>query len=158
FLQQASQIVVDEVLSLERRGRAFSGLGSEPPGSPKPIDGNAPLEERGSPPRGAHPAVVYSTPPASPTPAAFPDQELVKGVLTNLLANAAQAAEPGGVVLSVTSKVNGNVAIEIHDSGPGISPQSKLNLFEPAISFKRGGMGLGLSIARRGALLSGGDI
>jgi len=31
-------------------------------------------------------------------------------------------------------------------------------LFEPTISFKPGGMGLGLSIARRSAVLSGGDI
>jgi signal transduction histidine kinase len=31
-------------------------------------------------------------------------------------------------------------------------------LFEPTISFKRGGMGLGLSIARKSALLAGGDI
>jgi signal transduction histidine kinase len=31
-------------------------------------------------------------------------------------------------------------------------------LFEPTISFKKGGMGLGLSIARKSALLSGGDI
>jgi two-component system sensor kinase FixL len=31
-------------------------------------------------------------------------------------------------------------------------------LFEPAISFKKGGMGLGLSIARRSAMLCGGDL
>jgi two-component system sensor kinase FixL len=31
-------------------------------------------------------------------------------------------------------------------------------LFEPTISFKKSGMGLGLSIARRSALMSGGDI
>jgi signal transduction histidine kinase len=31
-------------------------------------------------------------------------------------------------------------------------------LFEPTISFKRGGMGLGLSIARKSAVLAGGDI
>ena len=31
-------------------------------------------------------------------------------------------------------------------------------VFEPTISFKKGGMGLGLSIARKSALLCGGDI
>ena len=41
---------------------------------------------------------------------------------------------------------------------PGLSAQARSTLFEPTISFKKGGMGLGLSIARRSALLCGGDI
>ena len=82
----------------------------------------------------------------------------MKGVLTNLLENAAQAVAPGGVVLGVTTATSGVISIEVHDSGPGIDAQSGATLFEPTISFKRGGMGLGLSIARKSALLSGGDI
>jgi C4-dicarboxylate-specific signal transduction histidine kinase len=50
------------------------------------------------------------------------------------------------------------LAIEVHDSGPGLSQQARASLFQPTISFKKRGMGLGLSIARRSALLSGGDI
>jgi signal transduction histidine kinase len=79
-------------------------------------------------------------------------------VLTNLIENAAQAAGGGGVVLCTTDTHDGKVAIEIHDSGPGLSPMARGTLFEPTISFKKGGMGLGLSIARKSALLSGGDI
>ena len=78
--------------------------------------------------------------------------------MTNLLENAAQAAQPGGVVLGITNAVNGKVAIEVHDSGPGLPAHVRGSLFEPTISFKPGGMGLGLSIARRSAVLSGGDI
>jgi two-component system sensor kinase FixL len=48
--------------------------------------------------------------------------------------------------------------VEVHDSGPGLSEQAKKSLFQPTISFKKRGMGLGLSIARKSALLSGGDI
>ncbi len=48
--------------------------------------------------------------------------------------------------------------IEVHDSGPGLSEQARRSLFQPTISFKKGGMGLGLSIARKSALASGGDI
>ena len=58
----------------------------------------------------------------------------------------------------MTSAENGHVAIEVHDSGPGLSDQARSSLFEPTISFKKRGMGLGLSIARKSALLSGGDI
>jgi len=61
-------------------------------------------------------------------------------------------------VLALTQASNGNVAVEIHDSGPGLSEQARRTLFQPTISFKKKGMGLGLSIARKSALLSGGDI
>ena len=50
------------------------------------------------------------------------------------------------------------MSVEVLDSGPGLSPQARASLFEPAISFKKGGMGLGLSIARRSALLCGGEL
>jgi signal transduction histidine kinase len=82
----------------------------------------------------------------------------VKGVLTNLLENAAQAAQAGGRVLARTSSDGERVTVEVHDSGPGLSPQARSSLFEPSISFKKGGMGLGLSIARRSAVLCGGDL
>ena len=158
FYEQAAQIVVDEVLSLERRVRAFSEFSSEPPVSPKPIDVNSLLEERIAFLKTAHPDVHYNTRLAPDQLTVVADEDLIKGVLTNLLENAAQAVPPGGVVLGVTCTDAGKIAIEVHDSGPGISAQARNTLFEPAISFKRGGMGLGLSIARKSARLLGGDI
>ena len=88
----------------------------------------------------------------------WPTRTCSKGILTNLLENAAEAAGEGGRILSLTAAVNGRVAIEVHDSGPGLSEQARASLFQPTISFKKRGMGLGLSIARKSALLSGGDI
>jgi two-component system nitrogen regulation sensor histidine kinase NtrY len=158
FYEQAAQIVVDEVLSLERRVRAFSEFSAEPPISPKPIDINSLLEERIAFLRTAHPDVVYSTRLAPDRPRVLADEDLVKGVLTNLLENAAQAVNPGGTVLGVTISAGDKITIEVHDSGPGVSLQARSSLFQPSISFKRGGMGLGLSIARKSALLAGGDI
>jgi nitrogen fixation/metabolism regulation signal transduction histidine kinase len=158
FYEQAAQIVVDEVVSLERRVRAFSEFSAEPPVSPKPIDINSLLEERIAFLRTAHPEVVYNTRLAPDRPRVFADEDLVKGVLTNLLENAAQAVSPGGTVLGVTISAGDKITIEVHDSGPGVSLQARSSLFQPSISFKRGGMGLGLSIARKSALLAGGDI
>jgi len=158
FFEQAAQIVVDEVMSLERRVRAFSEFASEPAIEPRNIDINSLLEERIAFLKAAHPEVIYNTRLAPDHPQVFADEDLVKGMLTNLLENAAQAVKPGGVVLGVTTAASDRVAIEVHDSGPGIHPQTGGALFEPTISFKRGGMGLGLSIARKSALLAGGDI
>jgi two-component system nitrogen regulation sensor histidine kinase NtrY len=158
FLEQAAQIVADEIQTLERRVRAFSEFAAEPPVIPAEIDINALLEERIAFLKAAHPEVIYDLRLAPERPRVMADPDLIKGVLTNLLENAAHAAQPGGTVLASTAVSGPRLNIEVHDSGPGLSPQARNTLFEPTISFKRGGMGLGLSIARRGALLCGGDI
>jgi signal transduction histidine kinase len=91
-------------------------------------------------------------------PRVYAGADVVKGILTNLLKNAAEAAGPRGAVRVSTRALAGHVAIEVHDSGPGLSEDASATLFEPTITFKEHGMGLGLSIAKRDALLSGGDI
>jgi two-component system nitrogen regulation sensor histidine kinase NtrY len=158
FLEQAAQIVVDEVEALGRRVRAFSELSSEPPVCPANLDINAVLEERISFLKAAHPEVSYVVRLAENTPSAMADEDLVKSILVNLLENAAEAAGTGGKILAFTKVVEGRIAIEVHDSGPGLSEQARRSLFQPTISFKKRGMGIGLSIARKGALLCGGDI
>jgi nitrogen fixation/metabolism regulation signal transduction histidine kinase len=158
FMSQAAQIVIDEIETLERRIRAFSQFAAEPPVLPAPVDVNGLLEERVAFLKSAHPEVAYDCRLSGEMPPAMADQDLVKGILTNLLENAAEAAGDGGRILGVTAAHNGRVAIEVHDSGPGLSEQARANLFQPTISFKKRGMGLGLSIARKSALLSGGDI
>jgi nitrogen fixation/metabolism regulation signal transduction histidine kinase len=157
FMEQATQIVVDEIETLERRVRAFSQFAAEPPVSPAPLDVNSLLQERIALLRTAHPEVAYECRLAE-APQAMADPDLVKGILTNLLENAADAAGHGGRILGATSVAHEKVAIEVHDSGPGLTEAARASLFQPTISFKKRGMGLGLSIARRSALLSGGDI
>jgi two-component system nitrogen regulation sensor histidine kinase NtrY len=158
FLEQAAQIVADEVQTLEKRVKAFSEFASEPPVMPAEIDLNALVEERIAFLKSAHPEVTYDVRLAPERPTAIADPDLIKGVLTNLLENAAEAARPGGRVLASTAIAGSKLNVEVQDSGPGLSAQARSTLFEPTISFKKGGMGLGLSIARRSALLCGGDI
>ncbi len=158
FTQQASQIVIEEVDSLERRVRAFSEFAAEPPVHPVSLDVNALIEERAAFLKAGHPEVAYELRLDAALPPACADADLVKGILTNLLENAAEAAGSGGRVLCSTVLAGGQVAVEVHDSGPGLSEEARQSLFEPAISYKKHGMGLGLSIARKSALLMGGDI
>jgi signal transduction histidine kinase len=158
FMEQATQIVVEEIETLERRIRAFSQFAAEPPVRPDEVDVNSLLQERISFLKTAHPEVAYDCRLEESVPRVVGDQDLIKGILTNLLENAAEAAGEGGRILGKTAAENGRIAIEVHDSGPGLSEQARASLFQPTISFKRKGMGLGLSIARKSALLSGGDI
>jgi nitrogen fixation/metabolism regulation signal transduction histidine kinase len=158
FMDQAAQIVVSEIETLERRVRAFSEFASDPPVRPEPFDVNALVNERIALLKTAHADTIYEVRLDSSRPVALATPDLIKGILTNLLENAAQAAGPAGRVLTVTQADGDHIVIEVHDSGPGLSPQAAATLFEPAITFKKHGMGLGLSIARKNALVSGGDI
>ena len=159
FVEQAARIIVDEVDSLERRIRAFSQFAAEPPIRPASVPVNTAVEERIALLKTGHPEVSYRTQLSSANPAATADPDLLNGILTNLLENAAEAAGPGGSLLTTTALADrGGVLVEIHDSGPGLSSEARKSLFEPTISFKKRGMGLGLSIARKNALLMGGDI
>ena len=158
FMDQAVQIVVSEIESLERRVRAFSDFSSEPPVNRELLDVNALVTERVSLLRPTHPETNYHLRLDPMGPRAHAGADLVKGILTNLLQNAAEAAGTAGSVLAVTTSNDRQVAIEVHDSGPGLSAEAASTLFEPTITFKKHGMGLGLSIAKSHALLSGGDI
>ena len=158
FLAQAASIVVDEIESLERRIRAFSEFSSEPPVCPEPLDVGAIVEERIAFLKSSHPEVHYIVERTGTATDAMADPDLVKGILVNLLENAAEAAGAGGEILARVVQVDDRVAVEVHDSGPGLSDMARGSLFQPSISFKKRGMGLGLSIARKSALLSGGDI
>jgi len=96
FMEQATQIVVDEIESLERRIRAFSQFASEPPVRPVPIDLNTVLEDRIGFLRTGHPEVSYRVRLEETLPKAMADEDLVKSILVNLLENAAEAAGEGG--------------------------------------------------------------
>ena len=157
FLRQASQIVADEVTTLEKRVRAFSDFAAEPPAHLRYTDLNALIEERVAFLRPLHPGVEYSL-HLGEGAAATADPDLLRGVLTNLLENAAEAAGDGGRVCTKTFVVGGRAGVAVADSGPGLSELALSTLFEPSISFKKNGMGLGLSIARRSVLLCGGEI
>ena len=158
FLEQAAQIIVDEVNRLEHRVRAFSELAAEPPVNMAEVDVNQLVDERVAFLKTAHPEVIYETQLSAAEPKAAANKDLLRGVLTNLLENAADAAGSNGFVLVRTDAGSGKVFIQVDDSGPGVSPHARSTLFEPTISFKKKGMGLGLSIARKSALLCGGDI
>ena len=163
FFERAATIVVDEVASLERRVRAFSEFAAEPEPRPARLDLDGVVRERVELLRSAHPGVAYEVRSAGGAGVAggvcaWADADQVKGILTNVLENAAEAAGDGGSVLVCTDRADGEAVVEVHDSGPGVSPEARRVLFEPTVSFKTHGMGLGLAISRKNALIAGGDL
>jgi two-component system, LuxR family, sensor kinase FixL len=89
------------------------------------------------------------------------DKVQIQQVLLNLMRNAIDAmqdVEKRELVLS-TSPVAGNlVEISVADTGSGISPEISAQLFQPFVTTKRQGMGVGLSISRTIIESHGGSI
>ena len=80
------------------------------------------------------------------------DRVQLQQVMLNLLINGCDAAAGRGreARLHVSSRVTerGSVAIAISDNGDGIAPQDIERIFEPFVTSKSHGIGLGLSICR----------
>jgi DNA-binding NtrC family response regulator len=81
------------------------------------------------------------------TPPVWADGDQLKQVFLNLMLNAVQAMDAGGRLRSSTRLAAGGVVVEIEDTGPGIAPEVLDRLFEPFVTTRAGGTGLGLPIS-----------
>jgi PAS domain S-box-containing protein len=85
------------------------------------------------------------------------DPEMVRAVLLNLLLNACHASGSEPVDVRTTVRA-GWCTVEILDRGPGLPADVRQHLFEPFITTRPGGTGLGLPIANRLTSQQGGTL
>jgi two-component system, LuxR family, sensor kinase FixL len=89
------------------------------------------------------------------------DKVQIQQVLLNLLRNAVEAMEASQrreLVISTAAGDDDMVAVSVADTGSGIAPELMSQLFQPFVTNKRHGMGVGLSICRTIVEAHGGQI
>ncbi|MFL5433161.1 MAG: ATP-binding protein [Myxococcales bacterium] len=81
-------------------------------------------------------------------PEVVADVGQIRQLLLNLVRNAREAMPGGGAVLVATRFADGDVYVEVRDTGPGIPPERLARIFDPFFTTKERGTVLGLALAQ----------
>jgi len=154
-VEESTRTIVEHVTLIKRLANEFSEYGRMPTATFGPTDLGALVTATVQAARGNHPDVQFSVSIEGKLPEMLIDAEQVRGVIINLVENAAAAVRSEGPS-SATPEVrirmyfdrsNSQAVLEVSDNGPGIPAAEKNRIFEPYFTTKKGGTGLGLAIA-----------
>lgn len=140
---------------LERVSRRFELIGKKADLAPVELRVVVDELERYVAPRLPQRADVLLTTRVAPgTPPALASRVLLVWALENVLKNALDAlagrgGRGGRIRVAAGCDREGRVRVVIADNGPGIAPEVRGRIFEPGVTTKRGGWGVGLSLSRR---------
>jgi PAS domain S-box-containing protein len=152
--------MVDDLLEVSRISRGKISLQTAPLDLAEVV---ATAVETSRPLVEAHHHTLTVTLPRSPARVEADGARLAQ-VLSNLLNNAAKYTEDGGRIDLIVEQALGEVVIRVRDNGIGIAPERLPSVFdmfeqiEGASDRSHGGLGIGLTLARRLVELHGGKI
>ncbi len=86
------------------------------------------------------------------------DPFLLKRVLVNLITNAFQAMESGGLLTIEGEETGEGIKLRVRDTGTGIPAEIQGRIFEPLFTTKSKGTGLGLPVSKRLVEVMGGSL
>ena len=141
----------NDLLRLQKIADRFSKIGSKPDLREESLQevaaGVLGYYQRRIPRTGKH--VTLDIAPGDPVTARI-NRELFEWVIENLTKNALDAIETGDGRISLTIAQEGHEALlDVSDTGKGIEPRFRKEIFRPGYSTKKRGWGLGLSLAQR---------
>jgi signal transduction histidine kinase len=145
--REAIEVLVAESGRLEQLAREFTEFGRLPEGPAAPVDLAELLADlaRTSVPPTMH--VSLALDPALPTLLGHYDP--LRRAFGNIIRNAVEACEARGQIDLAARPEDGMIRIEIGDHGPGVAPDLAGRLFDPYVTGKSGGTGLGLALAKQ---------
>jgi len=148
LFRESSDTILDELRSLRAIVEEFSQFARMPPPRLAPTDLGDLVERVLALYRASAAAVRIETGLAPGLPAVPADRDLLARALGNLVANALEAMPDGGTLSVKTRAVEEGVALEVADTGPGLTEEQRTRLFTPYYTTKKGGTGLGLAIVQ----------
>ncbi|MES2306389.1 MAG: HAMP domain-containing sensor histidine kinase [Gemmatimonadota bacterium] len=93
-------------------------------------------------------AITVQAPSAGPV--ILGDAVLLEWALEAMVKNAIDALQGRGGTITIAATAEGSDAVlRVVDDGPGVPRELRRTIFEPGITTKRGGWGIGLALARR---------
>jgi two-component system nitrogen regulation sensor histidine kinase NtrY len=153
LVAECAGLIEREVQTLESLVGQFSEFARFPAARLAPADLNSIVTSALELFKGRLEGVSVRVDLAPSRPAVKADPELMRRVMANLIDNAAEAMEGSSLrQLRIATRLESDgdaAAIEVSDTGYGISPEDKSKLFLPHFSTKDRGTGLGLAIASR---------
>ncbi len=158
-VKEAGEIVRDEIATLQRLVEEFSAFAKLPEVRPEPAELGEFVEEfvRTSP-QVAERAEVDVVRAAASCPVGL-DRALMRRVLTNLCANAIEAAPHGRARIHLgVARTRDRAVLTVSDEGPGVEREVRDRIFDPYFTTKGTGTGLGLAIVKKIVLQHGGEI
>jgi len=103
--------------------------------------------------------ISLRSPAAGEGPVVHATLDQITRIFINLIQNGVQAMPDGGELEITEINVDGQrVCVQVRDTGCGIPEENLTKVFEPLFTTKTKGIGLGLAISRRYAILNGGDL
>lgn len=154
------RVALRQLARIETNLRQFLDLGKPPAMVKVPCDLVKLIDQAVSllKPQCQHAGTVMEWKPPGETVVISCDPTQLAHMLGNLIGNAVEAAGPGGTVIVNLSATGGLAIVEVVDTGPGPPSAIANRLFEPFVTGKEQGVGLGLAVARQAADAHGGAI
>ncbi len=149
------QAALDEVAQLARLAEQFSQYARLPEPQLESLDLAQVARSAAGRPMCEGVAIACTT--DEPVPVRG-DRVLLARAAHNLALNACEASPAGAVVEIAARREHGHAVLEVLDRGPGLPAGLTDRLFEPYVSTKRRGSGLGLSLVRDIARQHGGTV
>ncbi len=163
ILDRGTTTIIAQVKAMLAMVDAFSAYAKSPPLELAPVALDLLLREVSELYRG-RPDLALSVETAPGLEPVSADAARLRQILHNLIKNAIEAQEeqPGRsrILLSVAVAPGDpqSVALSVRDAGPGFAPNLLANAFEPYVSGKVKGTGLGLALVRKLAEEQGGSV